>query len=57
MIERNGVRGRIDGDNASLDRETALSNGWFPGFAAEYAQQQQDRKKNAYAQGEPPQTV
>lgn len=57
MVEREGVGGGIDGDNAALDGETAFAAGGLLSLAAEDAKQQKNRENNAYAQGAPPRTV
>ena len=61
MVERKGVGGGIDGDDAALDGKTALAGGRLLRMAArnenDEAKQQADSEKNANAQGTPPQTV
>jgi hypothetical protein len=57
MVERDGVGGGIDGDDAPLDGEPALAGGGLLRITSENCKQQKNREKNAYAQVAPPRTV
>jgi hypothetical protein len=57
MVQRNGVRGGIGGNHPSLDGKAALRRCRLLRLASESTQQQSERKKNAYPQDAPPQTV